>query len=247
MCSAHTARIAVLVFMTLVLSTRTATAVDPMPFAQNPSLTMYPCDSAQHPCNSCGQFTRDQALQLQLAQRSGRSTESPNHPYGICPGNHSWCKLDPTVKSPSFLFTHDASGNPVVQLSVEYDLPNNYCLVWDQSDSCHASYWPVPEVFLSHLTRLELYVGEGLDKTRIFNVPAVFENGVSMPTVEAPCDGSTATYTVVVTNGGGFSECAEVTTASVEIPVTFPASTSPFCRGDLRPCGGCDPTNGGAQ
>lgn len=243
MCSAHLARTAVLVFTTLLLPTRTATAVDPMPFAQNPPLTIYPCDSAQHPCNSCGQFTRDEALQVQLAQRSGRSTETPNQPYGICPGSHSWCKLTPTLKSPSSLFTHDASGNPVVQISVEYDLPNNYCLVWDQSDSCHASYWPVPEVYLSHLTRLRLYVGQ----TLIYNVPAVFENGVWMPTVAAPCDGSTVTYTIVVTNGGGFSECAAITTASVEIPITFPAPTSPFCRGDLRPCGGCDPATGGAQ
>lgn len=228
-----------IMFLVLLVATLAspgiAKAVWPMPHNQTPPLTVYPCNAAEHPCNSCNTYTREAALQIQGTQRSVRSNVSyPTGPLGICAGYHDWCIVAPQLDAASASIYFD-SGGPGVQFSVLYDIPNNYCLVHDVLDDCHASYWPIPNVgFSSHLTRLQLYDGA----TLLHDVPAIFENGTWMPTTAAGCDGSTHTYTLRVTNGDYFPECSDPYAATQTVTVTFPLGGN--CTPDPRPCPGCD-------
>lgn len=222
------------VLVATLVSPGLAKAVWPMPHGRTLPLTVYPCNAAEQSCIYCNTFTREAALQIQGAQRSARSNASyPTGPLGICAGYHDWCIVAPQLGEASASIYFD-SGGPAVQFSVLYDIPNNYCLVHDILDSCHASYWPIPNMGLSsHLTRLQLYDGT----TLLYDVPAIFENGTWMPTAAAAC-GSTHTYTLRVTNSGGFPDCSVPSAATRTVTVTFPPEVN--CTPDSRPCPGCD-------
>jgi hypothetical protein len=215
----------------------TALAIYPMPNLQTPPLVTWPCDTASHPCNSCTSYPVNEAFQVQRSARSALSTDTPN-PFGDCNGTHEWCKVPPVLQAPTYSAVR-VGTQVLIQFSANYDFPNNYCLVFDLGDSCGPSSWPTLPG--THLTRLQLLEGAN----GIYDVPAIFENGTWMPTITASCDGSVHTYTIRVTNSGGFFDCATPTSVTVPLTVTFPNSTSQACRGpDLRPCPGCGPGGG---
>lgn len=227
------------IVVSVLLSPATVLAVGPMPHQQNPPLSLYPCDSASHLCNSCA-ADPNAVLQVQESQRSARSNDTPDLQFGVCNGNHMWCKFSPQLLTPTYSIIPGPPGGAGIRINVGYDFPNNYCLVWDVGDSCAASNWPTPPG--THLTRLQLLEGANT----IYDIPAIFENGTWMPTIlVSACDGTVHTYTIRITNSGGFGDCASPTFDSRQLVVTFPVNSDPICKPDLRPCPGCP--DGGPQ
>jgi len=179
------------------------------------------------------------AFQVQGSARSSNSNDSPST-FGICNGTHMWCKIVPAIQTLSYTVIPIAPGQAGIRINVGYDFPNNYCQYFDIGNACAGSLWPMPESYVVHQTRLQLFEG-----VKIYDVPAVFENGFWRPTIIVSCDGSQHTYTIRATNGHYYTDCESKTFVDKPLVVTFPASSDPVCRTpDLRPCPGC-PAGGG--
>src|SRR5688500_4577711 len=156
-------------------------AVTPLPpYSQWPACESGNCGDTNN-CYSYRSFRYDQALQFKDGDgKSTRSTSTPSSPYGICSGSFGWCKLPPQLGSvQAVVIPGDGISGPKVQLIVPYDLPNNYCQVYDDGAPCRASVWPPKQTLFSPVTRLAVYIGSELQ----FFAPAVFEKGIWTPTL----------------------------------------------------------------
>jgi RHS repeat-associated protein len=225
------------VAVALLLLAGPALAVWPLP-----PFRIYPCDPVNFPaCYGCTSYTKEDAYQVKQAERSARSnTQFPVGPYGICSGFHDWCIKSPKLGALSAqVFPGSRGGRARIRFYVPYDIPNNYCLVeGDPSNpACGAAFWPIPIGGGSgHLTRLFL-----VEQASFINVPAIYEQGLWLPTIETSC-GAEVTYSLSVTNLDGFPECASPPddTKTLTIDLTSVAKCYPP---DRRPC----PGNGGAS
>ncbi len=237
--------LALCILTTPLLFSTTAAAVYPMPHQATPPLAQYPCDQNAYGdkegCYSCSRYSgyRDSITQVRRAERSSRSEDQPSPCFGACNGSLKWCAKQPVLGNVTWSISQTASGGAGIQFQVEYDFADAYCMVTG-NDSClgagcaSGGQWPVDD----HNVRLRL-MEDGAD---IYDMPAIFESGVWLPTVGASCDGSSHTYTIQLRNCTNPAVTRDVT-------VSFPAPGDPACKPrDLGPCPPrCGPGSGGGQ